>query len=65
MTYRELNKNERGWIASHVATDLLMMHEADATVSAFDMAKIEDARKRDAAIATLPKESNFLPRTSR
>ncbi len=60
MTYRELHRNEFGWIASHVAGDMLAMHEPNDEVSAFDLAKIDDARKRDAAMATFPKESNSL-----
>lgn len=60
MTYRELHRSEFGWIASHVAGDMLNMHDPNETVSERDMAKIVDARQRDAAIATLPRESNSL-----
>lgn len=52
MTYRDLNRSEKGWIASHVASDLLMMNNPNDEVDDVDMAKIEDARKRDAAMAS-------------
>ena len=60
MTYRELNRNELTWIASHVAGDLLAMNDPNGQVSEHDMEKIRDARRRDAAVATLPRESNYL-----
>lgn len=60
MTYRELNRSEFGWIASHVAGDMLAMHDPNEEVSAFNLAKVEDARRRDAAVATFPPESNSL-----
>ncbi len=57
-TYRELYQSEMGCIASYVATDLLTMNNQNDLVSDHDMAKIEDARRRDAAIATMPRESS-------
>ena len=57
MTYRELHRSHLTWIASHVAGDLLMMHKPDEEVSAADLAKVQDAKRRDDAIATLPRES--------
>lgn len=65
MTYRELHRNELTWIASHVAGDMLAMHDPNDQVSDFDLAKIADARQRDAAIATLPSESNNIVPVSR
>ena len=65
MTYQELNRNEMGWIASHVAGDMLAMNDPQAEVSTADLAKIEDARKRDSAVATFPPESRSLFGTMR
>lgn len=67
MTYRELYMQERTWIASHVAGDMLHMNQPTDEVTEHDMARIIDARKRDAAVATLPKERNdvFATATAR
>ena len=60
MTYKELNRNSLTWIASHVAGDLLMMNDPNAEVTASDLAKVAEAKRRDDALTTLPRESHDL-----
>lgn len=54
MTYRELKHNEMGWIASHVAGDLLSMNTPTDEVSEHDMSLIQAARKADGNFAVTP-----------
>lgn len=59
-TYRARYQRTTTWIARHVAQDLLDLHGDQALVSVADEARLQDMEKRDAAIATLPRESHSL-----
>lgn len=59
-TYKQRYMRTTGWIANHVAQDLMLMSGRDDLVSAFDEQKIRDAEARDAASATLPRESRLF-----
>lgn len=61
-TYAARYRRTRGWIANHVAQDLMMDNGRDAIVDAFDEQRIQEAEQRDAAIATLPRESRLFDR---
>ncbi len=56
MTYKELNRTSLTWIASHVATDLLMMHDPNEEVTPADLKRVAAAKRRDDAIAAQPRD---------
>lgn len=59
-TYGARYQRTTTWIARHVAQDLLNLHGDQALVSIADEARLQDMEKRDAALATMPRESNNL-----